>query len=219
VITDSGAGSHPSADLAALLADGDIVGNESDDVLSSRHLPFLGSAILNPAQQQKINEWIGRPTQRWEVCYRRSEHGFANTNAFFSRCKHRGPSVTVIRTGNRTLGGYTENSWTDGNYGYRGYDDAFVFSLDRMERYFPTYDMDKTTYHHTNGFVRFGAGHDVNVQADGNLSCNFGYTYGSACNNYAYRNPTNACSQELCGGNNGQAIAIVEMEVWVQPRN
>ena len=222
VVVDAANGSNPTADLVALLADGVIVGNETEERFGSRYAPMEGSLVLEPSQQAKINEWVGRPYQRWELCYRRSEHvGNGATSQFFNRCKHRGPSVVLIKTANRTLGGYTENSWTDGNYGYKGYDKAFLFRVhaDGMERYFHSYNYEQTMYTHVNGFVRFGAGHDIDIQANGNLVCRFPYGFGAPCNNFGYQAPSHQCTQILCGANMSTPVAITEWEVWVWPRD
>jgi hypothetical protein len=219
LVVDSSAPTQPDADLAGLLADGHLVGNESDDLFGNRRQSFPDSTTLNTRQMAKLNEWIGTPWQRWEICYRRSVHGIASTDAFFSRCAYRGPSVTVIKTANRLLGGYTEISWAKGNYGYRGHDKAFLFSFDENKRYFPSYNYTHTTYSHTNGFTRFGNGHDVDVRADGRLYCNFPYAYGSECNGMNHQAPSDLCSRTLCGNDRNQPSDVVDFEVWVLPRD
>jgi hypothetical protein len=220
LVVDSANATHPTAELAVMLADGVIVGNETEETFGARYAPFEGSLILNPTQQLKLNDWLGKPYQRWEVCYRRSQHGIGSTAEFFSRCRNRGPSVTVIQTANRTLGGYTENSWSD-SYGYRGFDSAFLFLFngDTAERFWQGYNYEGSTYSHTNGFIRFGQGHDLDIRANGQLYCNFPYTFGAPCNNYAVQTPTDQCTQLLCGANRNMPVNVTETEVWVMPRN
>ena len=46
----------------------------------------------------------------WRLLFRASRDGFT-PSAFHSRCDNQGPSVTVVNSGGRIFGGFTESAW------------------------------------------------------------------------------------------------------------
>ena len=77
--------------------------------------PFLDSKILSNEQKQTfVNTWLkgelscSRST--FVLLYRASRDGWA-ASRFHSICDNKGPTVTVVKSGNNIFGGYTEQSW------------------------------------------------------------------------------------------------------------
>lgn len=182
--------------------------------------PFPGSVLLTRDQMNQINAWTGRPYQKWQLCYRKSRDG-ATAAAFHAACDYRGPTMTIIRTSNRLLGGYSRLSWNQ-SAAYGSYDSsAFIFSLTSNKRYhhmgYPASSYPAAIYNNASYGTTFGNGHDIYVNASMDIGyCNFPYSYN--CNRAPAGTPNNACSQELCGVNSGTAgaAAISELEVWFE---
>jgi len=74
--------------------------------------PFEESTILTNAERQQIlNGWL--PTDlkgEWRLLFRASRDGFTAEN-FHSRCNNKGPTVTIVQSGENIFGGFTEKSW------------------------------------------------------------------------------------------------------------
>ena len=47
---------------------------------------------------------------KWLLCHRASTHGW-NVSIFHSRCDGKNHTVTIIKVGNYTFGGYTDIAW------------------------------------------------------------------------------------------------------------
>ena len=80
--------------------------------------PFLGSKILSDDQKQIfVNSWLkdrlDRRHSSFVLLYRASRDGWV-ASKFHAICDHRGPTVTVVRSGDYVFGGYTEESWDKG---------------------------------------------------------------------------------------------------------
>ena len=80
--------------------------------------PFLGSKILSDDQKQIfVNSWLKHRLDRrhssFVLLYRASRDGWV-ASKFHAICDHRGPTVTVVRSGDCIFGGYTEESWDKG---------------------------------------------------------------------------------------------------------
>ena len=80
--------------------------------------PFKDSVILSPDQRETLMNWL-KETQvlnnTWDnlffgLIYRASRDGWYATD-FHSRCNYKGPTVTVIKSGECIFGGYTEQQW------------------------------------------------------------------------------------------------------------
>ncbi|XP_022808133.1 BTB/POZ domain-containing adapter for CUL3-mediated RhoA degradation protein 3-like [Stylophora pistillata] len=80
--------------------------------------PFKDSLILSSSQGQTLMSWLkntsGFPKTNEQLLYRASRNGWAASN-FHSCCDNKGPTVTVVKSGNYIFGGYTEQSW-DGEF-------------------------------------------------------------------------------------------------------
>ena len=75
---------------------------------------FQDSVILSFDQRQTLSNWCKDATDitnaRGKLLYRASRDGWAASN-FHSFCDNKGPTVTVIKSGNYTFGGYSEEQW------------------------------------------------------------------------------------------------------------
>ena len=88
---------------------------------------FLDSKIFSNEQKQMfINTWLKeklkQPRSSFVLLYRASRDGWT-ASKFHSICDNKGPTVTVVKSGNNIFGGYTEQSW-DGKF----------FSFTRIEK-------------------------------------------------------------------------------------
>ncbi len=73
---------------------------------------FEESEILtNEEHRSVLKSWLPRQDGEWRLLFRASRDGFAAT-AFHSECDGKGPTVTVVQSGNNIFGGFTEVSWT-----------------------------------------------------------------------------------------------------------
>ena len=79
---------------------------------------FKDSVILSLEQRQTVVNWLKetRPITipNEKLLYRASRDGWSVSN-FHHCCDYKGPTVTVIKSGNHIFGGYTEKNW-DGGY-------------------------------------------------------------------------------------------------------
>ena len=81
--------------------------------------PFLGSNILSTEQKQVlVNSWLKKELKRrhstFVLAYRASRDGWDSSD-FHVQCDHKGPTVTLVKSGNYIFGGYTETSWKSWN--------------------------------------------------------------------------------------------------------
>ena len=54
------------------------------------------------------NEEHRRVLKEWRLLFRASRDGFA-ASVFHSKCDHKGPTITVVKSGGSIFGGFTEN--------------------------------------------------------------------------------------------------------------
>ena len=75
--------------------------------------PFLGSKILSDEQKRFIlNSCLKLELRHssFVLIYRASRDGWESVD-FHAHCDNKGPTVTVVKSGNYIFGGYTEQSW------------------------------------------------------------------------------------------------------------
>ena len=79
--------------------------------------PFKDSAILSSEQRQilieMLKDTLESASDDYALLYRASRDGRAAAN-FHSYCDSKGPTVTVVKSGNYVFGGYTEEQWQSG---------------------------------------------------------------------------------------------------------
>ena len=82
---------------------------------------FKDSMILSLEQRQTLVNWLmeTRPITipNEKLLYRPSRDGWFSSN-FHHFCDHKGPTVTVVKSGNYIFGGYTDQSWDRKSYIY-----------------------------------------------------------------------------------------------------
>ena len=75
--------------------------------------------ILSSDQSETLVNWLkGSRTitsDSDKLLYRASRNGWAASN-FHSCCDNKGPTVTVVKSGNYIFGGYTEQHWDGKSY-------------------------------------------------------------------------------------------------------
>ena len=54
--------------------------------------------------------WLPSQEGKWRLLYRASRDGFAAA-VFHSKCDDKGPTVTIVKSGNNIFGGFTKQSW------------------------------------------------------------------------------------------------------------
>ena len=79
--------------------------------------PFQDSVILSSDQFRTLMNWLKETGAITDITmtghkllYRASRDGWAASN-FHSCCDNKGPTVTVVKSGNYIFGGYTEQEW------------------------------------------------------------------------------------------------------------
>ena len=93
--------------------------NELEPTPSADSIPavvqlFKDSVILSSSQGQTLMNWLkitpGFSNSDELLLYRASRDGWASST-FHAYCDNKGPTVTVIKSGNNIFGGCTEQSW------------------------------------------------------------------------------------------------------------
>ena len=116
----------------------------------------LNSKIIeNNEEKNNLIKWISSKgaIKKIKLLYRGTEDG-DSSKIFFQKCKNKGPTLSLIKTKNgKKFGGFTKMEWTDEKKNIiLGDNDAFLFSLNNMEKYnilksqyaiacFPYYDL------------------------------------------------------------------------------
>ena len=77
--------------------------------------PFKDSTILSTEHKQVfVNDWLNEKLKSGQsdfvLIYRASRDGWNSSN-FHAHCDNKGPTVSVVKSGNYIFGGYTEQSW------------------------------------------------------------------------------------------------------------
>ncbi len=77
---------------------------------------FEESEILTDEKHQSIlNAWLPVQEGKWRLLFRASRDGFAAAT-FHSKCDNKGPTVTIVKSGNNIFGGFTDVSWASGEF-------------------------------------------------------------------------------------------------------
>ena len=135
--------------------------------------------------------------------------------AFHEQCDNRRDTLTLVRTEfGKTIGGYTHYPWeSSGGYVNDGDKKAFLFSLDRKEKYVPA-DGNNLIYRGSDRGPSFG-GWDLYLadSCNNNSSsfANFPYSYNRAENKIANSQESYA---NFSGATNGYNFRVVEYEVF-----
>ncbi|KAL9954740.1 hypothetical protein ACROYT_G042314 [Oculina patagonica] len=89
---------------------------------------FEESEILtNEEHRSVLKGWLPPQDGKWRLLFRASRDGFG-VSTFHSRCDNKGPTVTIVKSGNNIFGGFTEVPWkSQGDW--TTCRDAFLFSV------------------------------------------------------------------------------------------
>lgn len=97
------------------------------DELKSK-APFQESQIVKEEDHRKLlKRWLPNQGVEWQLLFRASRDGFT-AQAFHSRCDNKGPTVTIVKSGDNIFGGFTEISWTS-HCNWVPCHESFLFSL------------------------------------------------------------------------------------------
>ena len=66
--------------------------------------------LMNEEHRSTLKAWLPPQDGKWKLLFRASQDGF-KAQAFHGRCDNKGPTVTIVKSGNNIFGGFTENSW------------------------------------------------------------------------------------------------------------
>ena len=123
-------------------------------------------------------------TTRLNLLYRGSEHGFTS-NAFHQTCDGHPKVLILIKSiSGNIFGGYSSKGWDSANLGYSNDEYAFLFSLVNKEHspFLIKCSMpDYAIYYDSNYGPIFGAGMDLSIITNSNVTCEntgrLGYSY------------------------------------------
>ena len=66
--------------------------------------------LMNEEHRSTLKAWLPPQDGKWKLLFRASQDGFTS-QTFHARCDNKGPTVTIVKSGNNIFGGFTENSW------------------------------------------------------------------------------------------------------------
>ena len=73
---------------------------------------FKESVILTTEEHRSVlSGWLPQQYGKWQLLMRASQDGF-QAQTFHSKCDNKGPTVTIVKSGNNIFGGFTEQSWS-----------------------------------------------------------------------------------------------------------
>ena len=82
-----------------------------DELQRTAPKEFEESVILtNEGHRRVLKTWLPIKSE-WRLLFRASRDGFAAL-AFHFKCDNKGPTITVVKSGENIFGGFTENAWT-----------------------------------------------------------------------------------------------------------
>lgn len=155
----------------------------------------------------------GYPNTNDQLFYRTSRDGWAASN-FNSCCDNKGPTVTVIKSGDCIFGGYTAQSWQSLSTAlYKRAPGSFLFSLVNASGLPPTKmplrdgQEGNAIYCNSGTGPTFGAGHDLSISNSPN-SYNCYVSLGNT-----YQCPAGQNGNLFLTGN--QNFTVQEMEVFM----
>ena len=67
--------------------------------------------VTNEEHRSVLSGWLPQQDGKWQLLMRASEEGF-QAQTFHSKCDNKGPTVTIVKSGNNIFGGFTETSWS-----------------------------------------------------------------------------------------------------------
>ena len=170
---------------------------------------FEGSELLTSEQKETLRGWLPAKTNT-KLLYRGGRDGM-NAGAFHNKVNGNGSTITILKNSNgHTIGGYTSLDWGVNQGNYLRDDSAFLFSLDRNQKYSPSIYPQYTIYNGQQYGPTFGGGHDLMI---------FGWSYDGSKD--CYHNPhsysynggklTNSVQD---GGHYNNMFKVTSIETW-----
>ena len=138
---------------------------------------FEGSELLTKEQKETLRGWLPAKTNT-KLLYRGGRDGM-NAGAFHNKVNGNGSNITILKNSfGHTIGGYTSLDWGVNQGNWLRDDSAFLFSLDKNEKYSPSIYPQYTIYNGQQYGPTFGGGHDLMI---------FGWNYqGNDCYHYPH---------------------------------
>ena len=98
---------------------------------------FEESMILtNEEHRSVLKGWLAPQYAKWRLLFRASRDGYAAAS-FHSNCNNKGPTVTIVKSGDNIFGGFTEMSWIDGtSHGKGKFSDLKTLIIEQCPLYF-----------------------------------------------------------------------------------
>ncbi|XP_078350503.1 uncharacterized protein LOC144635272 [Oculina patagonica] len=148
---------------------------------------FKESVILtNEEHRSVLKSWLHRHDGKWHILFRASQDTLSSRDGFHLTCDNKGPTVTIVKSGNNVFGGFTEVSWTRRG-GWTCSFDAFLFSMVNPQGLGPTKMPIKNQHQQTAIYSdrsygpTFGEGLDLYISkyidTDNSSRSNLGDTY------------------------------------------
>ena len=69
--------------------------------------------VITEEHRNALRGFLPSGCENWHLLFRASRHGFKAQN-FHSRCDNKGPTVTIVQSGDYIFGGFMEISWASG---------------------------------------------------------------------------------------------------------
>ena len=66
--------------------------------------------LTNEEHRSVLNGWLSLQEGKWKLLFRGSRDGF-QAETLHSKCDNKGPTVTIVKSGNNIFEGFTEISW------------------------------------------------------------------------------------------------------------
>ena len=83
-----------------------------DELVPKAPQNFEESVILTTEEHRSVlSGWLPQQDGKWQLLMRASQDGF-QAQTFHSKCDNKGPTVTIVKSGNNIFGGFTEISWS-----------------------------------------------------------------------------------------------------------
>ena len=83
-----------------------------DELVPKAPQNFEESVILTTEEHRSVlSGWLPQQYGRWQLLMRASQDGF-QAQTFHFKCDNKGPTVTIVKSGNNIFGGFTEKSWS-----------------------------------------------------------------------------------------------------------
>ena len=128
--------------------------------IKNKNRYFKDSSIVKLEDEDTIMTWFEKKPSQFNKLLDSKIDG-DSTNAFENKCAKKCPTMVFVKTTNGyRFGGFTTILWTNGSYGKDN--KAFLFSLDRKEKYNITNE-NNANYLNSGSFFQFGGGADLRL--------------------------------------------------------